>query len=131
NSCSQERQTWKSLSHANANGERIVPCMITSYSLCSPPTPPSTRLLASSGALETHLTLYKVGDRQHLSRMHVRLGSLLERITSGMSSWLAGSTQKTSMSGRGCGIMRVGFHARVLDHGGVPAKRGPTWNKTL
>jgi hypothetical protein len=47
--------------------------MITSYSLGSPPTPPSTRLLASSGALETHLTLYKVGDRQHLSRMHVRL----------------------------------------------------------
>ena len=93
NSCSQERQTWKSLSHANANGERIVPCMIMSYSLGSPPTPPSTRLLASSGALETHLTLYKVGDRQHLSRMHVRLGSLLERITSGMSSWLAGSTR--------------------------------------
>ena len=27
--------------------------------------------------------------------------------------------------------MRVDFHARVLGHGGVPAKRSPTWNKTL
>src|SRR5713101_7737957 len=35
------------------------------------------------------------------------------------------------MSGRGCGIIRVGFHERVLGHGGVPGKRGPTWNKTL
>ena len=43
----------------------------------------------------------------------------------------SGMSEKTSMSGRGCGIMSVGFHARVLGHRGVPAKRGPTWNKTL
>ena len=27
--------------------------------------------------------------------------------------------------------MRVGCHARVLGHGGVLGKRGPTWNKTI
>src|SRR6266702_4388552 len=43
----------------------------------------------------------------------------------------SGISEMTSMSGRGCGIMRVGFHERVLGHGGVPGKRGPTWNKTL
>ena len=43
----------------------------------------------------------------------------------------SGISEKTSMSGRGCGILRVGFHERVLGHGGVPGKRGPTWNKTL
>ena len=43
----------------------------------------------------------------------------------------SGISEQTSMSGRGCGILRVGFHERVLGHGGVPGKRGPTWNKTL
>src|SRR5712691_12672156 len=43
----------------------------------------------------------------------------------------SGMSEKTSISGRGCGIMRVGFHERVLGHGGVPGKRDPTWNKTL
>ena len=105
--------------------------MIMSYSLGSPPTPPSTRLLASSGALETHLTLYKVGDRQHLSRMHVRLGSLLERITSGMSSWLAGSTRRgveslyklmgeTDSGRRNCMQRRAKGTGRVY-------QRGKTW----
>ena len=44
---------------------------------------------------------------------------------------MSGMSENTSMSGRGCGIIRVGFHERVLGHGGVPGKRGPTWNKTL
>ena len=43
----------------------------------------------------------------------------------------SGMSEKTSMSGRGCGIMSVGFHERVWGHGGVPGKRDPTWNKTL
>jgi len=43
----------------------------------------------------------------------------------------SGMSEKTSISGRGCGIMSVGLHARVLGHGGVPGKRDPTWNKIL
>jgi hypothetical protein len=43
----------------------------------------------------------------------------------------SGRSEKTSMSGRGGGIMSVGCHTRVWGHGGVPGKRGPTWNKTL
>jgi len=27
--------------------------------------------------------------------------------------------------------MSIGFHARVLGHGGVPATRSPPWHKTL
>src|SRR5713101_1715372 len=43
----------------------------------------------------------------------------------------SGMSEKTSRSGRGCGLMRGGLHARVLGHGGVPGKRGPTGNTTL
>jgi hypothetical protein len=43
----------------------------------------------------------------------------------------SGMSEKTSMSGRGCGIMRVSFHERVLGYGGMPGQRVPTWNKTL
>src|SRR5712691_8544966 len=43
----------------------------------------------------------------------------------------SGMSEKTAMSGRSCGIMRIGFHARVLGHGGVPATRSPTGHKTL
>jgi hypothetical protein len=36
-----------------------------------------------------------------------------------------------SMSGRGCGIMSVGFPERVVDYEGVPEQQGPLWNTTL
>src|SRR5712691_3799374 len=43
----------------------------------------------------------------------------------------SGMSEKTSRRGRGWSLMRGGLHARVLGHGGVPGKRGPTGNKTL
>src|SRR5215831_12210438 len=61
-------------------------------------------------------------DRARIADKGWRLPRALR--TSGMS-------EKTSMSGRGGGIMKVGFPARVLDHEGVPGKQGPMWNKTL